>query len=141
MHRGLIFTIISICFFIGIIGTYFVYQYSAKYYNYNEISLLYSLFGGILGSVVYMTRKYYQTLAENSEGKSFYEFDRKIYWYIFRPLLGAVTGILAYLIIYISFDLAQSYQNQISIYLLGFLSGYNFSDFMRTKVDKRTEIS
>lgn len=141
MRKGLIFAIITISIFVAIIGTFFVYQYAYKYYDYNEISLMYALFGGILGSSVYMARKYYQTLAENSEGKTFYEFDRKIYWYLFRPILGSISGILAFLIIYVSFDLSQSYQNQISIYLLGFLSGYNFSDFMRSKVDKRTDIS
>jgi len=141
MRRGIIFSIIAFCYFIALIGSYFVYQYSATYYEYHETSILYALFSGILGSTVYMTRKYYQTLASSTEGKTFYEFDRKIYWYIFRPILGAVTGILASLIIFISFDIAQTYQNQISIYLLGFLSGYNFSDFMKAKVDKRTEIS
>lgn len=141
MRKGVIFSIIAICFFIALIGSYFVYQYSYKYYNYDEISLLYAIFGGVLGSTVYMTRKYYQTLASNSEGKTFYEFDRKIYWYLFRPILGAIAGLLAYLIIYVSFDLSNSQQNQISMYLLGFLSAYNFSDFMRNKVDKRTDIN
>lgn len=139
MKKFIIFALLILNYLISIIGTFFVYF---NYYNRNffEQSILFCIFAGILGSTIYMTRGFYQSIAEKVNENKIFDFNRWIWWYLVRPILGAVAGAISFLIIYLALDLEISMKNQISFYLLSFLCGYNFHEFVENKLSKKIDL-
>lgn len=142
MKKIALFMFLLAIFAISIVSTVFIYYgIIFKTSNYTEKLLLYSIFSGILGSAVYMLRGFYYSTAEKNNTDKMFDFDRWIWWYVSRPIMGAVAGAISFIIIYLAFDLEQSAKNQLVIYLAGFLVGYNFHQFIENKISKKIEIT
>lgn len=93
----------------------------------------YAFFGGVLGSVVYAFRGFYQSIAEPRNSKRSFNF-KWVFWYLVRPLAGGIFGFVAY-----SFTRAElgafgltekvTEQNNLMFFALSFLAGFGFHDF------------
>lgn len=93
----------------------------------------YAFFGGVLGSVIYALRGFYQSVAERNGSKKAFDF-RWIYWYLIRPFAGGIFGFVIYCFTraeLISFGLTQktSEQNNLMFFSISFLAGFGFHDF------------
>lgn len=142
MKKIIIFIFLLVVFFISAIGTALVY-YDRLFpsANYSEELFLYSVFSGLLGSAVYMIRGFYYSTVEKDNPEKIFDFNRWIWWYLSRPILGAIAGAISFIIIYLAFDLEQSGKNQLVVFLAGFLVGYNFHEFIERKIVKKIEIT
>lgn len=138
---GLFIFLLAITALSIIFSAFVYYGFVFKVYLYGEKLFLYSVFSGVLGSAVYMIRGFYYSTVEKNNSERIFDFDRWIWWYLSRPIMGAVAGAISFIIIYLAFDLEQSSKNQIVIYFAGFLVGYNFHDFIEKKVVKKIEIT
>lgn len=142
MKKIAILIILLLNYFISIFGSIIIYYNKYSFdFNYSEKLFLYSILAGLLGSIVYMTRGFYQSVAEGKDSNRSFDFDKWIWWYLFRPILGIIAGGIAFFIVYLAFDLEQSLKNQVAIYLVGFLSGYNFHDFIEKKIAKKIDLT
>lgn len=135
--KKLVIYLICIISLIGpLLFTFIIYRYLI-FLNYFEQTLLYSLAAGALGSGVYLTRGFYKSIAEDNTPKAF-NF-KWIWWYLCRPILGIISGFIVVLMIYLAFDLKESLQNQIAIYFLCFICGFNFHYFIENKIGNKTD--
>lgn len=93
---------------------------------------------GLLGSTVYMTRGFYQSVVQKDTDKKFNFV--WIWWYLCRPFLGLISGAIIFLIAYTLFDLEQTTKNKMLFGLFAFLAGFNFHDFIEKKITKKIDI-
>ncbi|MEA3493754.1 MAG: hypothetical protein U9R38_05150 [Candidatus Margulisiibacteriota bacterium] len=135
-----IFLVIIVSYLIA--GTFLFLTYRDHFIlSFSEKSCSLAIFSGLLGSAVYMTRGFYQSAVEKVDNSKMFDFERWIWWYLSRPILGAIAGGLAFLIIFLAFDFTETTKNQTAFVLLGFLSGYNFHEFIEKRISKRTDLS
>lgn len=80
-----------------------------------------------------MARGFYQSIIDKERS---FDFGRYWWWYCFRLLLGPIAGALAIVAASLAFDLQESQQNLAAAFFLGVLSGYNFTDFINTRITK-----
>ena len=135
MKKFIIYLILIIFLALSAVGIFVAYKQSFPM-DYFERAVLGAISAGLLGSVVYMTRGFYQSIAEKNDENKMFDFKRWIWWYLCRPIMGAITGLVLFIIVYLAFDLEQTSKNILAIFLLGFLSGYNFHDFMEKRISK-----
>ncbi|MEE9910557.1 MAG: hypothetical protein K4571_02435 [Deltaproteobacteria bacterium] len=145
-----------VCYFIGlylilciIIAASIIVTISLNFMpDYLNISVIriYVLFGsfGMLGATVASIRKYYRYLITYSTSKytghAVMQMDWSlgwVYYYLTRPILGAILGAVTYLLSFIGFQiLAESPIMKIStkgkyfLFALAFLSGFSVSDVL-----------
>ena len=92
-------------------------------------SLVYIACAGGLGGTVYLIRSFYKKIFERSFRPDVF------WWYLFRPLTGAIMGVVAYFLIVgglLSIGSAQSpdYAKSIMLYCgIAFLAGFSFTQF------------
>ena len=139
MKKLIIYTLLIFFLAVSLLGIVIAYKqlFSISYF---ERTALVAISAGILGSVVYMTRGFYQSLAEKNDENKMFDFNRWVWWYLCRPIMGAIIGLILFIIIYLAFDLDQTNKNILAIFLLSFLSGYNFHEFMEKRITKKIEI-
>ena len=91
-------------------------------------SLILIFCSGGIGAVIYSIRGFYKNLAK---GK--FNFDSWVWWYIFRPIIGAVTAVFVYFLIVggllsIGSISEPDYSKGIIVYCgIGFLCGFCFT--------------
>lgn len=111
-----------------------------------SVMRIYALCGafGMLGAAVASIRKYYRYLITYSTSKytghAVLPMDWSlgwVYYYLTRPILGAILGALTYLLSFIGFQiLSESPISQIStkgryfLFALAFMSGFSVSDVL-----------
>ena len=140
MKKAIIYIITLTCYTISIAGLFFIYNGRILIgASFAEKTFFYSLFAGVLGSTAYMARGFYYSVAEKNNLERMFDFNRWIWWYLLRPFMGALAGSIAFVIIWLAFDLEKSTSNQLALVLIGFLSGYNFHEFIEKKIVKNLD--
>jgi len=98
-------------------------------------TLIYVAASGGLGATTYAIRGYYQAHIND-------EFDLKYtWWYIFRPLLGVVVGVVSYFLLVggllsLSRDSEIDYGRSRMLYVgIAYLAGFSFTQFTNKLVD------
>ncbi len=96
-------------------------------------TIAYTFFAGVLGSIIYAFRGFYQSIAEPENSPKTFNF-KWIFWYLIRPLAGGVFGFAAYAFIraeLVAFGLTTniSEQNNLMFFSTSFLAGFGFHDF------------
>ena len=129
MKKLTIYTLLIIFLAVSSLGIVIAYKQLFSISYFERVALV-AISAGMLGSVVYMARGFYQSLAEKNDENKMFDFSRWVWWYLCRPIMGAITGLILFIIIYLAFDLDQTNKNILAIFLLSFLSGYNFHVFM-----------
>lgn len=135
MKKIIIYIILLIFLAISLFGIIIAYEQLFPI-NYFERAVIAAVSAGLLGSVVYMTRGFYQSIVEKTYENKMFDFKRWIWWYLCRPIMGAITGLVVFIIVYLAFDLDQTNKNILAIFLVSFLSGYNFHEFMEKRVTR-----
>lgn len=144
----------TVCYFIGMYLIICIIIAASIIINLNfmpdylntSIIRIYVLFGafGMLGATVASIRKYYRYLITYSTlkyaGHTVMQMDWSlgwVYYYLTRPILGAILGAVTYLLSFIGFQiLAESPIMKIStkgkyfLFALAFLSGFSVSDVL-----------
>lgn len=139
MKKITIYIILIIFLVISLSGIIIAYGQLFPMSYFERIAIV-SISAGLLGSVVYMTRGFYQSIAEKTDENKMFDFNRWIWWYLCRPIMGAIAGLILFIIIYLAFDLDQTDKNILAIFLTSFLSGYNFHEFIEKRISKKIEI-
>ncbi len=139
MKKFVIFLILIFFLALSLLGIYCAYA-NIFFSTYLTKTIVVSIFSGILGSVVYMSRGFYQSIAENLDENRKFNFERWVWWYLCRPIMGGITGLLVFIIIYLAFDLQETIKNIFAIFLVSFLSGYNFHQFAENRLSKKIDI-
>lgn len=106
-------------------------------------TISYSFLAGVLGSLIYTFRSFYQSIAEPEGSPRSFDF-KWIFWYLIRPFTGGIFGFVVYAFArseLIAFGLPSSisFQNNLMFFSLSFLAGFGFHDFaeyLRLKVKK-----
>jgi len=80
-----------------------------------------------------MARGFYQSHISKERP---FDFGRYWWWYCFRLLLGPIAGGLAAVLLMLAVDLQETVQNLMVFFLLGVLSGFNFTNFINTRITK-----
>jgi len=128
-------------FKINLLGVYlvavllsFVFIGIRAYLNQPENRLIFSLIiiacSGGIGGTVYSIRGFYQNL-----GDGIFDFDKWIWWYIFRPVMSAIIGVFVYFLIIggllsIGNISELNYSKGLMFYAaLSFLAGFSFTQF------------
>lgn len=93
----------------------------------------YVFFAGVLGSVIYTFRGFYQSIVEPENSPKAFNF-KWVFWYLIRPLAGGVFGFVTYAFIraeLLAFGLTSniSEQNNLMFFGTSFLAGFGFHDF------------
>jgi hypothetical protein len=134
---------------VNLLGSYlllvllaFVFIIIKFYINQPEDKLVLSLIiiacSGGIGGTIYCIRGFYKNLARGD-----FHFDRWTWWYIFRPIMSAVIGVFAYLLIVgglltIGNFSEVDYSRGLTFYsAIAFLAGFAFTQF----ADKLNEIA
>lgn len=92
-------------------------------------SLIYVSSAGGLGGVVYLIRSFYKHIFEKD-----FRVDA-VWWYLFRPFLSIIAGVIAYFLIVgglLSIGSASfiNYEKNIMFYCgIAFLAGFSFTQF------------
>lgn len=99
----------------------------------------YAFFGGVLGSVIYALRGFYQSTVEANSKRAFNL--KWIYWYLIRPFAGGIFGFVVYTFTraeLVAFGLTQkiSEQNNLMFFSISFLAGFGFHDFAEYLTNK-----
>lgn len=100
-------------------------------------SLVYIACAGGLGGTVYLIRSFYRKIFEKSFRPDVF------WWYLFRPFMGAIVGVVSYFLIVgglLSIGSASSpdYAKSVMLYCgISFLAGFSFTQF----ADKIEEIA
>ena len=111
------------------------------YFYRNQNSLISSLIiiacAGGLGGTIYSIRGFYQSLADDN-----FKFGNWVWWYIFRPAISSVTGVVvSFFIIGGILAIGTSglnYSRGLMFYsAISFLTGFSFTQF----VNKLEEIA
>lgn len=91
--------------------------------------LVYATGSGGIGGTLYSIRGFYQNLGACKFKLSW------TWWYLFRPIIGAVAGVFAYFLIagglsFFGTPLETSYSRRVMFYLaVSFLGGFSFTQF------------
>ncbi|MFH2001666.1 MAG: hypothetical protein ABIK28_18420 [Planctomycetota bacterium] len=101
---------------------------------YDVRAYWFGIAGGFLGGGIYMARGFYQSIMNK---ESPFDFERFGWWYFFRFPLGGVAGGLSIIVSKLAFDLQQTEQNLLAFFFVGILAGYNFTDFIKSKLSKK----
>lgn len=96
-------------------------------------TITYAFFAGVLGSVMYAFRGFYQSITEPENSPKAFNF-KWIFWYLIRPIAGGVFGFVVYAFAraqLVAFGLTTniSEQNNLMFFSLSFLAGFGFHDF------------
>lgn len=83
-----------------------------------------------------MARGFYQAMAGRPTK---FDFERFIWWYVFRPVVAAIAGVIMFIIFFLALDIEQTFKNQVAFFLVAFMVGYNFTAFMENKIQKIAE--
>lgn len=100
------------------------------YFYNNELigSLIIISCAGGLGGTIYAIRGFYQSL-----GQGIFDFDKWVWWYVFRPVISAVTGVIVSFFIIggiINIGAGLNYSRGLMFYsAISFLTGFSFSQF------------
>ncbi len=121
---------------------FYVFLIIKFYLNQPEDKLALSLIiiacSGGIGGTIYCVRGFYKHLARGT-----FHFDKWTWWYIFRPIMSAVIGVFAYLLIIgglltIGNFSEVDYSRGLAFYsAIAFLAGFAFTKF----ADKLDEIA
>lgn len=106
-------------------------------------TIAYTFFAGVLGSVIYAFRGFYQSIAEPENSPKAFNF-KWIFWYLIRPIAGGIFGFIVYALVrseLVAFGLTSkiSEQNNLMFFGTSFLAGFGFHDFaeyLSSKVKK-----
>ena len=105
-------------------GAYYTaFQYSGP--NTLKFAAL-AMAAGSLGSVVYCTRAFY---SYHIAGQ--FDFDRFIWWYVFRPITGCLLALALFalmqsqIVILTSSDITEDFQSLSTIFAISFLAGFS----------------
>jgi len=99
---------------------------------------------GMLGASLAATRKYYKVLITESTARALGKTDAHAVWdfgwtfyYLTRPILGAILGALAFALVLIGFEILSISQNSsisrqgnMMLYVIALLSGYAVSQVL-----------
>lgn len=99
---------------------------------------------GMLGASIAATRKYYKVLITESASRELGKADAHTVWdfgwtfyYLTRPILGAILGALAFVFVFIGFEILSISQNSsisrqgnMMLYAISLLSGYSVSQVL-----------
>jgi hypothetical protein len=94
-------------------------------------SVFVSAGGGLIGGAMYMARGFYQAVMGHPKPFNFPKF---FWWYVFRPILSAACGVIGFLLVYLAFDIQETFKNMIGFLLGGLLIGYNLNQFLDRQV-------
>ena len=95
-----------------------------------------ALAAGMLGGAVYTARGFYQSVAGTPTP---FNFEKFFWWYLLRPAVSAIAGLVAATILYLAFDLQESFTNLAAFFLASFIVGYNFHAFIEHRIKKNAE--
>jgi hypothetical protein len=96
-------------------------------------TITYTFFAGVLGSVIYAFRGFYQSIVEPDNSPKSFNF-KWIFWYLIRPISGGIFGFVVYALAraeLVAFGLTTSISEQNNLMFFGtsFLAGFGFHDF------------
>lgn len=96
-------------------------------------TITYAFFAGMLGSVIYAFRGFYQSIVETDSSPKSFNF-KWIFWYLIRPISGGILGFVVYALAraeLVAFGLTTniSEQNNLMFFGTSFLAGFGFHDF------------
>ena len=116
-----------------LILTYIVGALGGSYYSSFQYSgprmlkfVMLAMAAGGLGSVVYCTRAFYHYYMEGQ-----FDFDRFIWWYVFRPITGCVLALALFalmqsqIVILTSNEITDDFQSLATIFAISFLAGFS----------------
>lgn len=95
--------------------------------------IAYTFFAGVLGSVIYAFRGFYQSVAEQEKSPKSFNF-KWVFWYLIRPIASGIFGFVVYAFVraeLIAFGLTAKLQeqNNLMFFSTSFLAGFGFHDF------------
>lgn len=108
-----------------------------NFLNVNDKTLFktfsYVFFAGVLGSVIYAFRGFYQSIAEPRNSPKAFNF-KWIFWYLIRPIAGGIFGFVVYALAraeLVAFGLTSniSEQNNLMFFGTSFFAGFGFHEF------------